>query len=172
MKHRAAEFVSSLEEHTSPVQMMTALEISTDGIHLRSMLDHWQATNMLPVTGYSSSWHMHDLAQVFHAAASIYLSGVYDYELVYWQRLGIVVPTLSEDDIQMHVATIIVTSQRLLRDSTISPLLLLFPLRVAGARSWSILQQSSVMGCLKHIENTFSVATAFRQQLTELWATR
>lgn len=173
MKSRAAKFIRSLKQSADLDHLRTAFEIATEGIRLRSLLSQWQDMDMLLVARDGCPpCHLRDLTHILHSATDIYLSGVFDYELIHWQMLGVVVPTLDENSIQMHVARIIHTSQQLLIGSAVSPLLLLFPLRVAGARSWSKLQQTSIASLLSHIETMFLVAAAFRQELTELWETR
>ena len=109
------------------------------------------------------------LAKAFFAATSIYLSGVFDYEIPRWQDMGIAAPTLSEDEIQGHVGDILTYTQEILFNSSISPLLTLFPLRVAGARSWETWQHESIMDSLSAIEKSFPVAASFRADLQGVW---
>jgi len=112
------------------------------------------------------------LSQAFFAATSIYLSGVFDYEMPHWQDMGIIAPTLSEDEIQGHVTDILMHTREILCNSSISPLLTLFPLRVAGARSWESWQQESIMDSLSVIEKSFPVAASFRADLQGVWSRR
>lgn len=110
------------------------------------------------------------MTKAFFAATSIYVSGVFDYEIPYWQDMGIVAPNLSEEEIQMHVINILTHTNSVLYNSSISPLLVLFPLRVAGARSWQGWQQDCIMQNLLVVERTFPVAAAFRADLMGVWA--
>ena len=110
------------------------------------------------------------LAGAFFSATSIYLSGVFDYEIAYWQEMGIIVPNLSEEEIQAHVAAILAHTDTILNGSSISPLLMLFPLRVAGSRSYESWQQDCIMRHLAIVERTFPVASAFRVELGEVWS--
>lgn len=112
------------------------------------------------------------VAQVFFAAISIYLSGVFDYEITHWQTLGIVVSTLSEEEVQGHVKTILELGEVLLKMSNVSPVLLLFPLRVAGARSFHEWQQVWIIKLLEEVEVTYSVAAVFKIDLWKLWRGR
>ncbi|KAF4462351.1 hypothetical protein FALBO_10839 [Fusarium albosuccineum] len=145
-----------------------AHDIAAEGFRLRQALSIWKESRqspMLPSTPGSGSSGDDDfltLATVFHAATSIYLSGVFDYEMNHWQKMGITVPNLGEDEIQMHVSTILMLSTVILDDSKISPLLVLFPLRIAGARSWEQWQQDVILGLLGKIEWTFPVASTFK----------
>ena len=112
------------------------------------------------------------LAKAFFAATSIYLSGVFDYEMPHWQDMGIIAPTLSEDEIQGHVGDILTYTRGIIFNSSISQLLTLFPLRVAGARSWETWQQESIMDSLSAIEKSFPVAASFRADLQGVWSRR
>jgi hypothetical protein len=112
------------------------------------------------------------LAMVFFSATSIYLSGVFDYEMMHWNNIGILVPNLSEDDIQAHVHVILEISSVILKASDISPLLVLFPLRVAGARSWQKWQQEHVQTLLEVVGQTFLAASAFKTELGQVWEDR
>jgi hypothetical protein len=112
------------------------------------------------------------LTQVFFAATSIYLSGVFDYEMPYWQGMGIVPAHLSEEEIQGHVIDILTLTNTILCSSSISPLLVLFPLRVAGARSLLKWQQDCIIQSLLTVETTFPVAAVFKADLQGVWDSR
>ncbi len=108
------------------------------------------------------------LAETFFSATSIYLSGVFDYEICQWQGLQLLVPTLGEDEIQQHVASILSLSQRLAETCT-SSLLLLFPLRVASARVWQASQKQQIMRLFGMVASSFPVAGAFIADIEHLW---
>lgn len=157
-------------------QLHDAYEIATEGFDLRQSLLQWEMTaDLLPPSLSSRNGRTLDadfasLSAAFFSATSIYLSGVFDYEIIHWQKMGIVVPNLGEDDIQMHVTTILAQTSRILNGSAISPLLVLFPLRVAGARSCAIWQQDCILHHLATVERTFPVASAFGVELRKVWA--
>jgi hypothetical protein len=108
------------------------------------------------------------LAEVFFSATSIYLSGVFDYEICHWQSLNLTTPTLSEDEIQQHVGFILVLGHQLVK-TNISPLLLLFPLRVASARARQTWQRQQIMELLGMVKSSFAVAGAFIADIENLW---
>ncbi|RFN53913.1 hypothetical protein FIE12Z_1827 [Fusarium flagelliforme] len=151
-----------------------AYDIALEGFRLRQALVDWEASMTRPerlkAAGGDTGFFF--LAQAFFAATSIYLSGVFDYEMPHWQEMGIIAPTLSEDEIQGHVTDILTHTREILINSSISPLLTLFPLRVAGARSWETWQQESIMGSLLAIEKSFPVAASFRADLQGVWSRR
>lgn len=151
-----------------------AYSIVLEAFRLRQALVDWEAS----VTRSGSSKEVnHDstdgtfsmLSKAFFAATSIYLSGVFDYEIPRWQDMGVVAPTLNEDEIQGHVGDILTYTREILFNSSISPLLTLFPLRVAGARSWETWQHVSIMDSLSTIEKSFPVAASFRADLQGVW---
>ncbi|KAF4989619.1 hypothetical protein FDECE_14655 [Fusarium decemcellulare] len=178
LRVRARTLIRSLQE-SEPVDLLDeAHDAASEGFRLRQALSIWKETQesymplSTPGSGNAGDDNFLTLATVFHAATSIYLSGVFDYEMNHWQKMGITVPNLGEDDIQMHVSTILVLGSAILDDSKVSPLLLLFPLRVAGARSWEQWQQDVILELLGKIEWTFPVASAFKGDLSRLWASR
>lgn len=161
---------------TSGGMVEFASHISIEGFRIRTALDNWHSTSVQLESDPTPKQITHAetdefmlLARIFHAAASIYLSGVFDYEIAHWQTLGIVVSTLSEEEIQIHLRNILELGEVLLNTSDISPLLLLFPLRVAGARSGETWQQERVKQLLERVEGRFSVAGAFKTELGSVW---
>ncbi len=162
--------------------MEHAQAISLQGFELRGQLHSWASTHHTcnvvrnPTIAQASSTspsteREHEiqlLAETFFSATSIYLSGVFDYDICHWQSLLLPVPTLGEDEIQQHVASILCLGQRL-AETTISPLLLLFPLRVASARAWQASQKQQIMKSLRMIASSFAVAGAFIADIEDLW---
>ncbi|KAH7259534.1 uncharacterized protein BKA55DRAFT_562715 [Fusarium redolens] len=155
-----------------PKHLDDAFDVAQEGFHLRQALIDWEAKDqpLKQQTAENATGNFSSLTKAFSAATSIYLSGVFDYEIPYWQDMGIVAPNLSEEEIQMHVINILTHSNTVLYNSSISPLLVLFPLRVAGARSWQSWQQDCIMQNLLVVERTFPVASAFRADLMGVWA--
>ncbi|CAG7559002.1 unnamed protein product [Fusarium equiseti] len=154
-----------------------AYDIALEGFRLRQALVDWEASMTRPeqlkaVSGDTTAVSFFFLAKAFFSATSIYLSGVFDYEIPHWQEMGIIAPTLSEDEIQGHVTGILTHTREIMINSSISPLLTLFPLRVAGARSWETWQQESIMESLSAIEKSFPVAASFRADLQVVWSLR
>jgi hypothetical protein len=94
---------------------------------------------------------------------------VFDYEITHWNNMGIPVSTLTEGEIQDHWGTTMRLTQAILDASNVSPVLLLFPLRVAGARSYQPWQQMEVVRLLRRIEGTFAAAGAFTIDLGRVW---
>jgi hypothetical protein len=188
---RAADLIQSLQAQQSsaatPGLAERADAISRRGFTLRSQLQAWaSAYHTSPAfRGPTIAWQdplLPDsdttglqpqiLAETFFSAASIYLSGVFDYEIGYWQRLQLSAPTLGEDEIQQHVSLLLASSQRLVAETSLSPLLLLFPLRVASARARRAEQRRQIMELLGRVGSRFAVAGAIMADVDELWTAR
>jgi hypothetical protein len=112
------------------------------------------------------------LCNIYFAAISIFLSGVFDYEILHWQAWGLSVPTLPEEQIQLHVQTILDLISYALQHTAISPLLFLFSLRIVGARSYDQKRQVQVLDLLGRISDQFTVARIFQMELGEVWQSR
>lgn len=181
-RYRAANLIQSIQSLGAFGLVEHAQAISRQGFELRGQLQRWAFTQHTsnffrhPETSQASSlssnpecdYEVQLLAQTFFSATSIYLSGVFDYEICHWQKLRLPAPTLSEDEIQQHVAFILSLAQRL-AGMSISPLLLLFPLRVASARSREESQKQRIMQLLKTIRSSFAVARAIMADIEHLW---
>lgn len=175
---RAANLVESLRFSTTFGITESAQAISLQGFELRKRLHSWASANhtsnafrdprtsQTPEIGAGPELYL--LAETFFSATSIYLSGVFDYEICYWQSLNLPAPTLSEDEIQQHVEFILALCHRLM-ETDFSPLLLLFPLRVASARARQTWQRWQIMELLKSVKAGFAVAGAFIVEIEKLW---
>ncbi|KPA37341.1 hypothetical protein FLAG1_09841 [Fusarium langsethiae] len=177
LRVRVRELLYPAETQTSDRQEPShdnTYDIALEGFQLRQALVDWEvglpSTNYEEANGDLAVKSVSCLAQAFFAATSIYLSGVFDYEMPYWQGMGIVPPVLSEEEIQRHVSSILMRTDTVLESSPISPLLVLFPLRVAGARSWQQWQRHHIIQSLSVVEMTFPVAAAFKADLQSVWA--
>lgn len=111
------------------------------------------------------------LSHMFFAATSIYLSGIFDYELPFWNTLGLDVASLSEPEIQGHCRMILDLAHVAIHKTKLSPLVSLLPLRVAGSRARDESGRGEIMKLLRSIQRGFSVASAIATELDELWTT-
>ncbi|KAK8062835.1 hypothetical protein PG997_014932, partial [Apiospora hydei] len=93
-----------------------APSIANEGFRLRQMLEAWRTENPAPqaqalTIPYTSSVFgssLEDLiSNIFLVAISIYLSGIFDYEIIHWQRWGILVPTITEMEVQEHLGDLL-----------------------------------------------------------------
>ncbi|KAL0934811.1 C6 finger domain-containing protein [Colletotrichum truncatum] len=167
LRVRTAEFTSKAfpAQVTSDANLSEGLELATDGFGLREALDSWKLTTwFLPESPDEML-----LSSTYYSATSIYLSGNYDYDLAHWQAIGVAVPILSAKQIEVHFDAIVVTVKEALKGSRLSPLLFLFPLRVAGSRAKQSQQREAVIDLLQIIRRNFIVADTMLEELKELW---
>ncbi|KAF5554064.1 hypothetical protein FNAPI_6536, partial [Fusarium napiforme] len=97
-----------------PKRLDEAFDVAQEGFRLRQSLIDWEAKGRR-AKQENASGSFASLSKAFFAATSIYLSGVFDYEIPYWQDKGIVAPNLSEEEIQMHVVNILTHTNTVLR---------------------------------------------------------
>ena len=109
------------------------------------------------------------IAWTFYSAISIYLSGIYDYSPL-WVVYDIPTPIIAQSEIQQHVNAILDITSLALKQMTVTSLLFLFPLRIAGARAYTIDQRMRIHALLAEITSDFRAASAFTSDLEELWA--
>ncbi|KAF4810542.1 hypothetical protein CGCSCA5_v010534 [Colletotrichum siamense] len=167
LRVRTAEFTGKAfpAQATSDVHLSEGLDLATEGFSLREALDSWEFTaSFLP-----ESTDERLLLTAYHSATSIYLSGNYDYDLAHWQDLGVAVPILSASRIEEHFDAIVATVKKALKGSSLSSLLFLFPLRVAGARAKQRQQREAVIKLLQSIRRNFIVADSMLEELRALW---
>lgn len=109
------------------------------------------------------------LAHVFCAAANAYLSGIFDYEMDQWHAIHLQPPTLPVEALQQHVDTILKYAAPALANTNVAPILLLFPLRIAGARSRYPRQRVEVLRLLAIVGHMYAAATYYSGHLQRLW---
>jgi len=154
------------------------LSIAADGLLIQSSLFSWSketadwSISELYEKKDSSHNGVHDspslLANIYYHSTSIFLSGIFDYRYHHWE--GIPTPRLPAVDIQNHVTAILSGSETALKKTNIAGILLFFPLRVAGARARTAVEQQAILSMLHQIERrNFIVAGAFVEDLKELW---
>ncbi|KAH6666541.1 hypothetical protein F5X68DRAFT_177034 [Plectosphaerella plurivora] len=170
LRARTETMIESLETPSEGPAMLLPLaqSIALEGFQLRATLDDWAiAATLIP---HQSPEML--LATAYHAAASIHLSGNFDYELQHWLEMGMEVPVLAPADVLIYFDTIIRSTRLSLKATSLSAVLFLFPLRVAGARAHTKSQQNAVAELLEEVKERFIVGDAILSNLRELWAFR
>lgn len=171
---RTAEFIDKQEECADEELTPRGESICSDACTLRDALGSWYVSYAQP-ENKPATCHMDEendsmiLSRIFCAAISIYLSGIFDYEITHWHNIGLIPPTLDEETVQMHTNAILGLSNLALDTTNLSPLLFLFPLRIAGARSRTRWQRDWVTRLVTRIGSGFAVAAAISTELSHVW---
>lgn len=171
---RTAKYIDLQEEYTGEELAAKGKSICSDACTLKEALGSWHASYAQPRIEQAAYNMMEEndsmlLSRLFFAAISIYLSGIFDYEITHWHNIGLMPPTLDEKTVQMHTNAILGLSNLALDTTTLSPLLFLFPLRIAGARSRTRWQRDWVARLVTRIGREFAVATAISTELSHVW---
>jgi hypothetical protein len=150
--------------------------LAADGWALREELTAWHKRYMDHETTYDSQKMLPEedstwLAQLFYASISIYLSGNFDWDMMHWSRWpSASIPRLEAAVVEKHALTILEITEMALNRTSLSPLLFLFPLRIAGARlSSSPAQCARVLGQIGQIASGYAVAHAVTVELVGAW---
>ncbi|KAG5932509.1 hypothetical protein E4U59_007446 [Claviceps monticola] len=200
--YSAGTFVEQTIHSLNSYITTEAMAVSDAGLRLRDILDIWRSAYLhtQPETAHqddcffaaqsftqnahvpaSTSSESADLlahqpstllSHVFYAAISIYLSGVFDYNLPHWDTVGVLAPTLDQQTVTQHVHSILELTKIGLDRTSLSPVLFLFPLRIAGARSHHAWQRNVVSSLVACVGKGFAVAGAVEADLIELWDSR
>lgn len=171
---RTAKYIDLQEEYNGEKLAARGKSICSDACTLKEALGSWYASYAQP-ENEQAAYNMIEennsmlLSRLFFAAVSIYLSGIFDYEITHWHNIGLIPPTLEEKKVQMHTNAILGLSNLALDTTNLSPLLFLFPLRIAGARSRTRWQRDWIARLVTRIGREFAVATAISTELSHVW---
>ena len=152
-------------------------QLATEGTALRNDLNGWQRRQShrteFKMSAETSALIDNDhiiLARIFFAAISIYLSGIFDYHLWYWATLDVALPVLTRSEVSIYYTETVELVRLALNRGSLSPVLLLFPLRVAGARAQDDQQRSVVVELLHEVGKQYAVAGQFIADLEGMWS--
>lgn len=86
--------------------------ICSDACTLKEALGSWYESYAQPKSKPATHTMVEEndsmlLSRIFFAAISIYLSGIFDYEIMHWHNIGLIPPTLNEETVQMHTNAIL-----------------------------------------------------------------
>ncbi|KAK1997849.1 hypothetical protein LX36DRAFT_635448 [Colletotrichum falcatum] len=167
LRARTAEFIESVPGRLdAEVCFLEAMSLATEGFNLREALEGWKDSAVFPPERREEML----LSTVYYSATSIYLSGNYDYDLAHWEAMGVGVQVLDSAGIAKHFDAITSTVKEAMRATSLSPLLFLFPLRIAGARAKQRWKQCLVAELLQEVGKKFVVADAMLTELAKLWS--
>lgn len=179
---RAIEFCDSAAQFSPEAKYTMSVSLANEGLILQQILRQWWTE--------TADWQRHPqtqhsqlkaqgkpdaellIAQVYHHAISIYLSGTFDYHVHWTGSNAPCAPMLSCSQINQHVSEILLLSHALLAHG-VSGIILFFPLRVAGARAVDDQSRNEIMDLLHTtVVRGFVVAEAFKIDLSQLWGGR
>ena len=160
---RLFDEIESISPESRPFDIrLDALAI--EGLEIKDLLLNWQQQSRLE---WWQAGPFNDLAAVVHHALLLYHCRNFTYYSCWITRA---VPQLHQAEVDKHVAAILDLSQRLLSDTYVPAVLLLFPLRMAGAYVSEINAQNKVLGSLREIRRKgFIVSDEIEVDLRQLW---
>lgn len=143
---------------------LTLDALGIEGIEIQEEIMKWQSKNA-SLTDVSDApcglamANFHGLL-LFHCRNFTFHS--------FWREKPI--PSLQDNEIEKHVDAILEHTDRVLRSSAIPAVLLLFPLRMAGANVIQNCKKRKILKLLERIYQTgFVVAAIIRTDLEDLW---
>lgn len=138
--------------------------LALEGLEIKERLLNWQEGSYLkrfPVDPFTK------LAVIVHRALLLYHCRNFTFYSCWMTRT---IPQLNQSEVDKHVATILGLSQSLLSDTFIPGVLLLFPLRMAGAHVFESRAQEEILGTIRKIgQKGFIVADRIEVDLQEFW---
>lgn len=138
--------------------------LALEGLEIKERLLNWQEGSYLKrllVDPFTK------LAVIVHRALLLYHCRNFTFYSCWMTRT---IPQLNQSEVDKHVATILGLSQSLLSDTFIPGVLLLFPLRMAGAHVFDSRAQEEILGTLRKIgQKGFIVSDRIEVDLQEFW---
>ncbi|KAJ5813990.1 uncharacterized protein N7503_000740 [Penicillium pulvis] len=138
--------------------------LAVQGTEIKKEIMKWQSQNA-SLTGVSEAPYGLAMAN-FHGLLLFHCRNFTFHS--FWG--GKPIPSLHEHEIETHVEAILEQSDRVLRSSGIPGVLLLFPLRMAGANVYENSKKRRILKLLDRIYQTgFVVADVIRTDLEDIW---
>ncbi|KAJ5559990.1 hypothetical protein N7513_002389 [Penicillium frequentans] len=161
--HSLFSQVESLTGHLTCVDV-TLDALAVQGIDIQKEIMKWPSQNA-SLTDISEAPHRLAMAN-FHGLLLFHCRNFTYHSL--WREKPI--PSIHEYEIEKHVDAILEQSDRVLRSSGIPGVLLLFPLRMAGANVFEDSKKRRILKLLDRIYQTgFVVADVIRTDLEDIW---
>ncbi|KAL4783380.1 hypothetical protein BJX76DRAFT_348606 [Aspergillus varians] len=161
--YRLFDEIESIPQNLRPFDpRLDALAL--EGLEIKQGFLNWQEESdleRLPVDSFTQ------LAVIVHHALLLYHCRNFTFYSCWSTRT---IPHLNQSKVDKHVATILDLSQSLLSDTYAPAVLLLFPLRMAGAHVFESHAQEKVLGTIRKIQQKgFIVSDRIEVDLQELW---
>lgn len=138
--------------------------LARQGIQIQDTIRSWHDTNA-PLLDYSDVYDR--LAVANYHALELFHCKNYTYASC-WN--GKLVPSLGQSEINAHVASILSSSENIIASAIIPGVLLLFPLRMAGANAFDTQQRTKTGTLLDQIYRSgFIVSDRIKSDVQDLW---
>ncbi|KXH33569.1 hypothetical protein CNYM01_08772 [Colletotrichum nymphaeae SA-01] len=138
--------------------------LAEQGRRFQQRLRSWH-DQIIPRHSHNDPYRM--LAISNYHALQFFLSRNYTFYAC-WE--GQDIPSLAAHEIEAHVTAVVTLSNQILEYSNIPGILLLFPLRMAGANTSQSLQKDEIVRLLDRIATKgFAVSRRIKRDLQELW---
>lgn len=155
-----------------PRDPFVGLSLATEGARFRQCLSEWYQRAQR--RSFSQQQPLKNvellLSLIYYSALSIYLSGIYDYQLSSFPLPTASLPTLSRYQVEEHLSSIIKLTNLALKETNLMGLLFLFPLRVAAARAKTAEDQAQVLELFQRVRKKgFAILEVFEVEVCRLW---
>ncbi|KAK5993672.1 hypothetical protein PT974_07107 [Cladobotryum mycophilum] len=138
--------------------------LAGEGVDLQHRIQEWQ--NII-VLGHDNEDVFVQLAKSYYYATLLFLVRNYTYYTCWHGRP---IPSLTPDEISQHINDILMLAEGIVKTSDIPGVMLLFPLRMAGAHATEPLQRGKALSVLDQIhQKGFIVSDRIAVDLRELW---
>lgn len=141
------------------------LDATIEGWKLHQDLDTWSEQHTKSSDAFAP---ISIISNIYHMTLTINLMSIFSFP--HFKELNLSVPTISDGSLEDRVDILIFLLETALRSTSLAGLLLLWPIRVAGAKATRQDQVSIVSDMLREIEQRgFVVAKNFEKVLTRQW---
>lgn len=147
-----------------------AREVVAEGFRLRAAFEAWNSQYGQPViTEYNENDEARLLSQIWYRGMSVYLSGCFDFEMAHWRRLKLTTPNLSVVVIAQYMDDIFRLTEMVLSKSTLSPLLILYPVAITGMRSTDPAMRQMTLQFIERAERQYTAAGLVQTSVSRTW---
>lgn len=150
-----------LERNATPLRYVAQQAKSLEG-----RLKEWSLAAAAEI--YDPTSLMYIEAWSMYHTASLYLHNAFDVEGI-WIDLEIDTPQLSSEDIQIHVAKLLLIIDKALTSTNICPMLFLMHLYVAASCTKFEHERNKIISLLTAIAQMYEIANACLKQLSTFW---
>ncbi|CAG7926615.1 unnamed protein product [Penicillium olsonii] len=167
--HRLFDTIEGVPEELRSIDP-TLDALALEGLEIKERLLTWQGECHFEASETSPVDSFTQLSVTVHRALHLYHCNNFTFYSCWMTRL---IPRLNRSEVNQHVSEILDLSERLLSDTHIPAVLLLFPLRMAGVHVSGFHGQDKVLGAVRKIrQQGFVVSDTIEVDLKEFWQYR